>query len=188
MTITPEAVEAARKAFNDCRITDIDSLNNLFRTIIEAAEPFITAELRDSLMTTTLACMQLKDERDAICTKLATLEAAAEQEKIAQSLNKPDGKPDDADLATIAYFSGAADARDTIKALRAQIAKIEAAAEPFATVGRMIGGPFGPALFPDDEMAFRKGCTWSEDGEKHILTWGYFRDLCDVLKNGEHNV
>ena len=99
-----------------------------------------------------------------------------------------DSKPDDDDLATIAYFSGAADARDTIKALRAQIAKIEAAAEPFATVGRMIGGPFGPALFPDDEMAFRRGCTWSEDGEKHILTWGDFRDLCDVLKNGEHNV
>ena len=43
MAIPNKAVEAARKAFNDCRITDIDSLNNLFRTILEAAEPFITA-------------------------------------------------------------------------------------------------------------------------------------------------
>ena len=37
---------------------------------------------------------------------------------------------DESDLATIAYMSGAADARNTIKALRARIAKIEAAAKP----------------------------------------------------------
>ena len=37
--------------------------------------------------------------------------------------------PDESDLATVAYISGAADARDTIKALRARLAMIEAAAD-----------------------------------------------------------
>ena len=79
---------------------------------------------------------------------------------------------------------------EEIKALRARLAKIEAAAKPFATVGRIIDMFVGPAIFADDKMAFnsQRGCSWKENGEKHILTWGDFRALREALKDGEHDV
>lgn len=53
--------------------------------------------------------------------------------------------------------------------------------EPFATVGRIIDGPFSPALFADNDSAFSGGCAWSEDGQAKTLTWGNFRRACAVL-------
>jgi hypothetical protein len=55
------------------------------------------------------------------------------------------------------------------------------ALEPFAKVGKLIDGPFGPALFAEDAMAFQSGCAWTEDGERHTLTWGDFRRAREAL-------
>ncbi|MBY2986435.1 hypothetical protein [Rhizobium leguminosarum] len=59
--------------------------------------------------------------------------------------------------------------------LRSRIAELEAALEPFAKAGQVIDGPFGPALFAEDDMAFQSGCAWSENGERKTITWGDFR-------------
>lgn len=68
------------------------------------------------------------------------------------------------------------DAADRIEAL-------ETALKPFATVGRIIDGPFGPALFAEDEMAFKSGCAWTENGETKTLTWGDFRSALSALQS-----
>ncbi|NTJ67589.1 hypothetical protein G6M50_06395 [Agrobacterium rhizogenes] len=47
--------------------------------------------------------------------------------------------------------------------------------EPFAKAGKIIDGPFGPALFAEDDMAFKSGCAWSENGVSRTITWGDFR-------------
>jgi hypothetical protein len=67
-----------------------------------------------------------------------------------------------------------------IEALQADLAKAREALEPFATVGKVIDGPFGPALFADDDQAFQSGCAWKEDGETKTLTWGQFRRAREV--------
>ena len=48
-----------------------------------------------------------------------------------------------------------------------------AALRPFAEAGRIIEHAFGPALFPDEAMAFQ--CEWSENGKHGRITWGDFR-------------
>jgi len=66
--------------------------------------------------------------------------------------------------------------------LREQVEKAREALEPFAKVGKLIDGPFGPALFADDDGAFQSGCGWTEDGEKKTLTWGDFRRARDARR------
>lgn len=66
-------------------------------------------------------------------------------------------------------------ATSRIAALEAQLTEAVAALEPFARVGRIIDGPFGPALFAKDDQAFKNGCTWRENGEDKFLSWGDFR-------------
>lgn len=67
--------------------------------------------------------------------------------------------------------------------------KLREALTPFGTVGAVIDGPFGTALFADKDMAFQSGCAWSENGERKTLTWGDFRRARTVLAStgGEHN-
>ncbi|NTG01831.1 hypothetical protein G6L30_17070 [Agrobacterium rhizogenes] len=62
--------------------------------------------------------------------------------------------------------------RDSLKALCDEMAK---ALEPFAKAGQVIDGPFGPALFVEDDTAFKSGCAWSENGVRRTITWGDFR-------------
>ena len=73
-------------------------------------------------------------------------------------------------------------AADRIEALEAELAKAREALEPFAKVGKLLDGPFGPALFNNDDDAFQSGCAWTEDGEKKTLTWGQFRRASDVFQ------
>lgn len=63
----------------------------------------------------------------------------------------------------------------------ALLLEAEKALEPFAKVGSLIDGPFGPALFTDNEQAFKSGCAWKEDGETKTLTWGNFRAARSTL-------
>ncbi len=67
--------------------------------------------------------------------------------------------------------------------------KLREALTPFGTVGAVIDGPFGPALFAENDMAFQSGCAWSENGERKTLTWGDFRRARTALAStgGEHN-
>lgn len=71
---------------------------------------------------------------------------------------------------------------DTLTAFIQQYEQMEAALKPFATVGKIIDGPFGPALFAEDNMAFSSGCAWSENGESKTLTWGNFRRAAAATK------
>ena len=64
---------------------------------------------------------------------------------------------------------------DERAALSARVKELEAALTPFSHVGKIIDGPFGPALFAESDQAFRDGCAWTENGEKRTLTWGDFR-------------
>lgn len=69
----------------------------------------------------------------------------------------------------------------------AYIERLEAALEPFAKVGDIIAGPFGPALFRGEDDAFQSGCAWTENGERKTLTWGDFRrarEARNTLKGG----
>lgn len=54
--------------------------------------------------------------------------------------------------------------------------------KPFATVGVIVDGPFGPALFKEDEDAFTSGCAWTENGETKTLKWGQFRKAADLAR------
>lgn len=67
------------------------------------------------------------------------------------------------------------EAANLIEQLERENAELREALEPFATAGRIIDGPFGPALFAEDDMAFQSGCAWSENGERRTITWGDFR-------------
>ena len=69
---------------------------------------------------------------------------------------------------------------DTIARMSAELAAAREALKPFATVGRIIEGPLGPALFTDD-APFRDGCAWTENGQKKTLTWGSFRRARAIL-------
>lgn len=67
------------------------------------------------------------------------------------------------------------------------IERLMKALEPFAKAGRVVDGPFGPALFCEDDMAFQSGCAWSENGERRTITWGDFRRAraaLDAIKEG----
>lgn len=63
--------------------------------------------------------------------------------------------------------------------------ELEAALKPFATAGQIIDGPFGPALFAEDDMAFQSGCAWSENGVRKTITWGDFRRARAALSSKE---
>ncbi len=67
--------------------------------------------------------------------------------------------------------------------------KLREALKPFGKVGAVIDGPFGPALFAENDMAFQSGCAWSENGERKTLTWGDFRRARTALAStgGEHH-
>lgn len=71
----------------------------------------------------------------------------------------------------------------------AYIERLEAAIEPFAKVGDIIDGPFGPALFRGEDDAFQSGCAWTENGERKTLTWGDFRRAREVrtIKDAIHD-
>ncbi len=56
---------------------------------------------------------------------------------------------------------------------------------PFAKAGHVIDGPFGPALFAEDDMAFKSGCAWSENGVSRTITWGDFRRARALLSKLE---
>lgn len=73
----------------------------------------------------------------------------------------------------------------TVLALISELRAARKALEPFANVGRLIDGPFGPALFHDDEAAFKSGCLWKEDGETKTLSWGDFRRARDAINSKE---
>jgi hypothetical protein len=62
MTISNEAVEAARNAFDTYPSMNIDSS---FRAALEAAEPMITAELRAKLARLEAAAEKCADELEA---------------------------------------------------------------------------------------------------------------------------
>lgn len=64
---------------------------------------------------------------------------------------------------------------DRIATLEAEVVRLRDALMPFSTVGRIIDGPFGPALFAEDGKAFQSGCAWRENGVDHYLRWGDFR-------------
>jgi hypothetical protein len=54
------------------------------------------------------------------------------------------------------------------------------ALEPFAKLGRMLDGPFAPALFKDaDAVGF--GGAWSENGEPRTVTFGDLRRAAAAL-------
>ena len=59
--------------------------------------------------------------------------------------------------------------------------RLRGALKPFAVVGKLIDGPFGPALFVENDRAFSGGCAWTENGEKKTLTWGDFRAARQAL-------
>ena len=74
------------------------------------------------------------------------------------------------------------EAANTIEAQAAEISRLRDALKPFATVGKIIDGPFGPALFAEDDQAFKSGCAWTENGETKTLTWGQFRRARTALE------
>lgn len=84
-----------------------------------------------------------------------------------------------------AYNPIVTEQRARIAALEAQLAEAVAALEPFARVGRIIDGPFGPALFAKDDQAFKNGCAWRENGEDKFLTWGDFRRAAAIRARSE---
>ena len=65
--------------------------------------------------------------------------------------------------------------------LRSSNEAMRKALEPFAVVGKLIDGPFGPVLFADDAGAFQSGCAWTVNGETRTLTWGDFRQARSAL-------
>lgn len=67
------------------------------------------------------------------------------------------------------------------EAAEATCEKLAAALEKFAKAGQVIDGPFGPALFVEDDMAFQSGCAWSENGVRTTITWGDFRRARSAL-------
>lgn len=68
-----------------------------------------------------------------------------------------------------------AEAAARLRAVEKERDEAREALEPFAHVGRIIDGNFGPALFANDDDAFKSGCAWTENGERKTLTWGHFR-------------
>jgi hypothetical protein len=54
------------------------------------------------------------------------------------------------------------------------------ALEPFAKLGRMLDGPFAPALFKDSD-AIGMGGAWSENGEPRTITFGDLRRAAAAL-------
>lgn len=86
------------------------------------------------------------------------------------------------DMAFIARANPA-----TILALISEIRSLRDALEPFADAGRIIDGPFGPALFVDDDDAFKTGCSWTENGERKTLTWGDFRRAARTKAGEPHD-
>jgi hypothetical protein len=70
---------------------------------------------------------------------------------------------------------------NSYEANQALIASLSEALEPFATVGKIIDGPFGPAIFINDDDAFQSGCAWTVNGERKTLTWGNFRQALAAL-------
>lgn len=117
------------------------------------------------------------------------------------------GDNDDSDLERVdiplgerADFPDAVTVRDaTIKLLEEQVAaavddyndsqaavtRLREALRPFSVVGAIVDGPFGPALFVDDEMGFKSGCAWTENGETKTLTWGDFRRARTALQDAK---
>lgn len=92
----------------------------------------------------------------------------------------------EADAERAVTAANAYDAHVTrIDALERENAELRAALEPFATAGRIIDGPFGPALFAEDDMAFQSGCAWSENGERRTITWGDFRRARASLRDAK---
>jgi hypothetical protein len=59
------------------------------------------------------------------------------------------------------------------------IALLLEALEPFAKLGRMLDGPFAPALFKDDQP-IGLGAAWSENGEPRTITFGDLRRAAAV--------
>jgi len=108
---------------------------------------------------------------------LAAKLAAAEARE-----NELVGMLKDADESRVAQIHRAMSAEEENASLREQVEKAREALEPFAKVGKLIDGPFGPALFADDDGAFQSGCGWTEDGEKKTLTWGDFRRARDARR------
>lgn len=62
--------------------------------------------------------------------------------------------------------------------------ELVAALEPFATMGRMLDGPFAPALFQDDDP-IGVGAAWKENGETRTITFGDLRRAARALGGGE---
>jgi hypothetical protein len=79
------------------------------------------------------------------------------------------------------FLINADEARAALTEALTRIQELEGALKPFETVGKIIDGPFGPALFAEDGMAFSSGCAWTENGEKKMLTWGNFRRAAVVM-------
>lgn len=67
-----------------------------------------------------------------------------------------------------------------IDGLLARIASLSEALRPFATLGKMLDGPFAPALFRDEDSAGIGG-AWSEDGERRFVTFGDLRRASAAL-------
>lgn len=59
---------------------------------------------------------------------------------------------------------------------------MQEALKPFATVARLIDGPFGPDAPTPDAGTFQSGCAWTDlSGAKRTLTWGDFRRARQAL-------
>ena len=75
---------------------------------------------------------------------------------------------------------------DANTALIRENERLREALEPFAKAGKVINSPFGPALFAEDNMAFRSGCAWTENGEIKTITWGDFRAARAAIDKGKN--
>lgn len=66
---------------------------------------------------------------------------------------------------------------------QARLEALEAGLEPFAKMGRLIDGPFGPrgGAGTPDGGAFVSGGAWSENGKSRTVTWGDFRRAAALL-------
>lgn len=66
---------------------------------------------------------------------------------------------------------------------RVRLEEAERVIAPFAKVGQIIGGSFGPALWKDDD-AFEGRAKWNDDGGSDCLRYRDFRAAASFIQSG----
>lgn len=71
-----------------------------------------------------------------------------------------------------------------LTAANARVEEAEGAIRPFAKMGKLLDGPFGPALFKDEDT-IGVGGAWSENGKPRSITFGDLRKAAQWLADRE---